>query len=151
VFERILIGVDDGEPAAQAVRVGAALATALGAQLALVHVVDLTLAAAAATPDAGFLPAAPLSDGVVDELRSGAEELVRAMSRLVPTALHTERFLREGSPAAEIIAVASEWGARLIVVGTHGRAGLERLLLGSTAEAVVRVAPCPVLTVRAGI
>jgi nucleotide-binding universal stress UspA family protein len=59
-----------------------------------------------------------------------------------------ERRLEEGDPAAEIVRVAKEIGADLIVMGTHGRTGLGRLLMGSVAERVLRQAPCPVLTVR---
>src|SRR5262245_12824613 len=59
-----------------------------------------------------------------------------------------ERCLAEGEPAAEILRVAKDIGASLIVMGTHGRTGLSRLLMGSVAERVVRTAPCPVLTVK---
>ena len=53
-----------------------------------------------------------------------------------------------GHPADTIVRVAQERGADLIVMGTHGRTGLQHVLLGSVAEKVVRLAPCPVLTVR---
>ncbi|MFN8515911.1 MAG: universal stress protein [Thermomicrobiales bacterium] len=61
-----------------------------------------------------------------------------------------ETLLREGAPASDIVAAAQEWQADLIVVGTHGRGGLGRLVLGSVAESVLRDAPCPVLVVRMG-
>jgi nucleotide-binding universal stress UspA family protein len=60
-----------------------------------------------------------------------------------------ERRLEEGDPATEICRVANEAGCELIAIGTHGRTGLGRLLMGSVAEQVVRRAPCPVLTVKA--
>ncbi len=56
-----------------------------------------------------------------------------------------------GTPAAEIVRVARESQCNMLVIGTHGRSGLRRALLGSVAEEVLRNAPCPVLTVRAGI
>jgi nucleotide-binding universal stress UspA family protein len=59
-----------------------------------------------------------------------------------------ERWLEEGDPVREILGVAKEAGADLIVMGTHGRRGLGRFLLGSVAEEVLRRAPCPVLTVK---
>jgi nucleotide-binding universal stress UspA family protein len=59
-----------------------------------------------------------------------------------------ERRLEEGPPAKVISRVAEEIGCDLIVMGTHGRTGLRRVLLGSIAEQVLRSAPCPVLTVR---
>lgn len=57
-------------------------------------------------------------------------------------------FLENGAPAAEIVKTAKEWPADIVVMGGHGRAGMERVLLGSVAETVVRQAPCPVLIVR---
>ena len=58
------------------------------------------------------------------------------------------QFLRERKPADEILAAAREWEADAIVIGTHGRSGMSRLVLGSTAESVVRQALCPVLVVK---
>ena len=63
--------------------------------------------------------------------------------------VEAEYRVNEGEPAAEIIRLARELGANLIAMGTHGRSGLGRILLGSVAEAVLRRAPCPVLTLRA--
>jgi universal stress protein A len=62
--------------------------------------------------------------------------------------VNVEHRLEEGDPATVILNVAQEMGAGLIVLGTHGRTGLGRLLMGSVAEQVVRRAPCPVLTMR---
>lgn len=59
-----------------------------------------------------------------------------------------ERLLVEGNPAEQIVRVAHEEGCDLLVLGTHGRTGLSRLMLGSIAEEVLRKASCPVLTVR---
>jgi nucleotide-binding universal stress UspA family protein len=56
--------------------------------------------------------------------------------------------MRRGSPSTEIVALASEEHADLLVIGTHGRGGVSRALLGSVADRVIRTAPCPVLTVR---
>ncbi len=60
-----------------------------------------------------------------------------------------DRRLVEGDPPEEILRIAKESSCDLIVLGTHGRTGLERLLMGSVAEQVVRNAPCPVLTAKA--
>jgi nucleotide-binding universal stress UspA family protein len=59
-----------------------------------------------------------------------------------------EHHLKEGDPATEILRLAEERKVDVIVMGTHGRTGLGRLLMGSVAEQIVRKAPCPVLTVR---
>ena len=59
-----------------------------------------------------------------------------------------QTLVAEGSPAEEIARCAERGGFDLIVIGTHGRRGVQRVLIGSVAERVVRLAPCPVLTVR---
>ena len=58
-------------------------------------------------------------------------------------------FIHVGKPASEIIRTAKEWPTDIIVIGSHGRHGIQRALLGSVAEAVMRHAPCPVLVIRA--
>ena len=89
------------------------------------------------------------------ELYYGIEEpdrkdLQRMLSEVVPTdpAVGYEHRLLMGSPAGAIVHMAEQEGVELIVMPTHGRTGLLRLLMGSVAEEVVRKAPCPVLTVK---
>ena len=138
-FRRILIALDDSAIAAHAVEVGTELATALKAQVALVYVVDPTLAF---QPDSGI----PAAEWVATLKREGQSFLATAAQRTgEPPAW---QFLREGKPADQILAAAREWEADVIVIGTHGRSGVSRLVLGSTAESVVRHAPCPVLVIR---
>jgi nucleotide-binding universal stress UspA family protein len=77
--------------------------------------------------------------------------LQQMLANVRPTdpAVPCQRKLVTGSPAEAIVQVAADEGADLIVMGTHGRTGLRRLLMGSVAEAVIRTAPCPVLIYRA--
>jgi nucleotide-binding universal stress UspA family protein len=79
------------------------------------------------------------------------EELRQMLKRLQPPdpKVPIEHQLAEGEPVAEILRMARESGCDLIVMGTHGRSGIGRLLMGSVAEQVIRQAPCPVLTIRA--
>jgi hypothetical protein len=63
--------------------------------------------------------------------------------------IQTDRLVQEGLPAAEILRLAPKIPSDLIVMGTHGRTGMDRLLMGSVTEQVVRKATCPVLTVKA--
>ena len=138
-FRRILIALDESAIAAHAVEVGSELAAALKAQSALVYVLDATRAF---QPDGG-IPAAEL---VASLKREGQLFLAAAAQHTAePPAW---QFVREGKPADQILATAREWDADAIVVGTHGRSGVSRLVLGSTAEAVVRQAPCPVLVIK---
>jgi nucleotide-binding universal stress UspA family protein len=138
-FRRILIALDDSAIAAHAAEVGLELAAALKAQAALVYVVDPALAF---QPDGGV----PTEDLLAALERDGHSCLAAVAQRIVePPALP---FLREGKPADEILAAAREWEADAIVIGTHGRSGVSRLVLGSTADSVVRRAPCPVLVIK---
>ena len=140
-FQRILIAIDGGPIAAHAMKVGADLAKALGAQIALVYVVDPKLASA---PEGGYPPSV-----ILDEFRQEGRELLIAASVRIGGGSPPQEYLAEGNPSQEIIKTAAEWNADLIVLGTHGRSGISRMFLGSTAEGVVRHAQIPVLTVRA--
>jgi nucleotide-binding universal stress UspA family protein len=77
-------------------------------------------------------------------------EIRQMLEAVVPTdpAIPYEHRMTKGDPADQIVEVARQEGADMIVMGTHGRTGLRRLLMGSVAEAVVRRAPCPVLTFK---
>lgn len=138
-FSRILIALDDSAIAAHAVDVGIELARALRAQAALVYVVDPTLAF---QPDSGV----PAAEWVARLKRDGQSFLAAAAQRT--GVLPPWQFLREGKPADQILAATREWEADVIVIGTHGRSGVSRVVLGSTAESVVRHASCPVLVIK---
>jgi nucleotide-binding universal stress UspA family protein len=140
-FQRIVIAIDQGAISERAMDVGADLAKALGAQIALVHVVDPKLASA---PEGGFPPSV-----LLDNLRQEGWQLLKAASLRIGGDTPLWEYLQEGSPSQEIIKAAVEWKADLIVLGTHGRSGIPRMFLGSTAEGVVRHSQIPVLTVRA--
>jgi nucleotide-binding universal stress UspA family protein len=97
-------------------------------------------------PEAG-VPAATL---MAEAKRDGQGLLTAAATRAAGPSPPWQ-FLRQGKPSEEIIAAAREWAADLIVLGTHGRSGVARAVLGSSAEAAVRHAPCPVIVVRGGV
>ncbi len=140
-FQRVLIAIDLSPIATHAMDVGVDLAKALGAQVGLIYVVDRKLAYA---PEGG-VPATV----IVDELREEGRRLLKAASHRVGDNPPPWEYLVEGSPSQEIIKAAEEWKADLIVLGTHGRSGVSRAFLGSTAEAVLRHSQIPVLAVRA--
>ncbi len=77
-------------------------------------------------------------------------DVAAALEAIVPKhpAVPYEHRLLSGDPATEIVRLAADEGVELIILGTHGRTGLKRLLMGSVAEAVVRRATCPVLTIK---
>ena len=140
-FRRILIAIDGTAIAARAAGVGIELARSLGAEVALVHVVDAALGSA---PETGISPASLLADFEQEGRKLLAEFRQRAALQPAPL-----EFLPIGKPGAEIVKAAKDWPADVIVMGSHGRGGLTRLLFGSVAETVMRHAPCPVLVVRA--
>ena len=138
--QRILVAVDEAPIAAHAADVAIDLAAGLHAKLALVHVVD---PAAVAAPDAG-VP----EDELIADAEQDAKRLLAGFRQRIAADIIPLEFVRVGTPAAEVARAATEWPADLIVIGSHGRRGLTRALLGSVAEAVMRLAPCPVLVVR---
>lgn len=140
-FQRILIAADDDPVAVHASEIGAELARSLGAEVALIYVLDTSAGYAAET---GIAPQELAAQGD----RDGKKLLAGFRERLqLPTS--APEFVQTGVPATEIVKAAKDWPADLIVIGSHGRSGLERAIVGSIAEAVMRHAPCPVLVVRA--
>jgi nucleotide-binding universal stress UspA family protein len=88
-------------------------------------------------------------EAVRQENKKAGEELVaRAASSMVKAKPKVETVLREGTPEIEIVEEAKQWGADLIVIGSHGHTGFKRLVLGSVAHSVVAHAPCSVEVVR---
>jgi nucleotide-binding universal stress UspA family protein len=143
-IRRILVPTDFSDCARPSVRYAAELAEKFAAELVLLHVVpDAVLA----LPDAVMPTPAPIADlqALTDAGKTGIANLIVAekLERLNPRA-----EVRIGSPAQEIVAAATDLNADLVCIGTHGRGGLARVILGSVAELVVRQSPCPVLTVR---
>jgi nucleotide-binding universal stress UspA family protein len=107
--------------------------------VALICVIDPSLAAA---PESGY-PASEL----IALARKDARRLLAELGQRASVKSAPVEFIPVGKPPAEIVKEAKEWPADLIVIGSHGRRGIQRFLLGSVAEAVVRHAPCPVLVV----
>lgn len=109
----------------------------------IVHAVAPQSSAAAPQMSAGY---APELEEDIKKAREFADGIARQFSA---GGFHAEIDVRAGEPRETICDLADEWGADLIVVGSHGRHGLRRLLIGSVAEFVVRHAHCSVLVVRA--
>ena len=139
-IRRILVAVDFSEHAGRALDHALALRRALGAEVHALHVCPLlAYALGDAHPDAPDFEARVHArvDAELGRLRERAEA--------GGFVLRTHRV--DGSPGTHMAAFADELGADLIVVGTHGRTGLDRMLLGSVAERVLRLAHVPVLAV----
>lgn len=137
MYDRILVPTD-GSPSMESVIDHAS-------HLAGVHEADLHGIYVVDTGSYATLPIDTSWDGMTEMLR---EEGKQAVSELASMAGETpvETTVREGNPSTEIVDYAREQNCDCIVMGTHGRAGIDRLLLGSVAERVVRSSPIPVLT-----
>lgn len=133
----IVCPTDFSDRAAPALELATALARDYSAKLVLVHVTTPPVQAVGG----GVLVGVPVD--------SSAEAAHLDTVRVADRRVEVRRLTVVGHPATEIVRLAQEEGADLIVMGTHGRGGLARVLVGSVAEAVLRHAPCPVLTVRA--
>jgi nucleotide-binding universal stress UspA family protein len=141
-YERLLLPTDGSSCAETAVDQAARLATAFGATVEVVSVVDVnTVASQSELVNARQ---------VVGEIETQSETAVeRVADRLREAGVTTETVVLQGTPATTVADRAEETGADLIVMGTHGRTGIGRFLLGSTTERLIRHAPTPVLSVRA--
>ena len=140
-MKRILCATDFSDSAAPAERLAVTLAGPLGAEVVFLHVASEAPlwreSAGTAQVRAVFEAQSKWAAGTLTE-RAGAVNAHGVSARWL---------LRVGGAWQEIVGAATEEHADLIVMGTHGRTGLDRLLLGSVAEHVVRRAPCPVVTV----
>jgi len=141
----ILLPTDFSGCANYALPYAATIARATGASIVCLHVIEPVVPAVGYT---GLTEPLPLAD-ISDQLEESAEkELPRLAESDEVADLNIEEVIVHGDAAAEIVRVANEREVDLIVISSHGRAGLGRILFGSTAEAVVRHASCPVLVVK---
>lgn len=140
IFKRILVAVDESPIAAHAAEVGRELGRSVKAEVAFVHVIT--------PPPNPPMETLVTSDRLVAEASLEARKLLSTFGQRTTGQRASLEFLKLGKPAAEILATAKEWSADLIVIGSHGRGGVQRVMLGSVAESVMRQARCPVLVVR---
>jgi nucleotide-binding universal stress UspA family protein len=141
----ILVPTDFSECGNYALSYAASLARMFRASIICVHVIEPMVPTVGYS---GMTEPLPIAD-ITDQLEDSAErELPKIAERAEYAGLKTEEVIVHGEAASEIVRVAKDKNVDLIVVSSHGRTGLGRILFGSTAEAVVRHAPCPVLVVK---
>jgi nucleotide-binding universal stress UspA family protein len=146
-YKRILVPVDGSPTSNAGLREAIALAKAQRAELQLVHVVDqhsLVMLGAEAVVH--------LDEMMAGLTRTGQSVLRKGKALAAKGGVNASTVLLEtvSGPAADpIVRQARKWRADLMVIGTHGRRGIQRLLMGSDAEQIVRSSPVPVLLVRA--
>lgn len=143
-IKKILFPTDFTEGSMAVRSLAADLVKRYGAKLYLLHVVfDVTKAAH------WYVPHANIKEFYKEATESAKKQLERFMMEEMRGYGDIEQQVIMGEPAEEILRIVEEKGIDLIVMGTHGRKGIDRMFFGSTAEKVVRAARCPVLTVRA--
>jgi nucleotide-binding universal stress UspA family protein len=144
ILKKILVATDFGEASEAALTYGRDLARSYGATMHVLHVVESVLASIADSESIGTLM--DLQTQIERNARKQMESIITDEDR---TTLHAQAIVLTSGRAAEaIVEYAKNNAVDLIVMGTHGRRALAHLWMGSVAERVVRMAPCPVLTVR---
>jgi nucleotide-binding universal stress UspA family protein len=139
-ISKILVAIDDSSFTNKTLNVAFDLAKTLNASMALVNVIDPAIVAVGA--DSVVYPMEQMGD-----LKKAADELIKKVRLQLGNEIPLEDFISEGKPNDEIIAIAKQWNADLIVIGTHGRTGLMHMIMGSVAESVIRHSNIPVLVV----
>ena len=136
-WQRILVATDGSESSAAAVEHAIAVCREHASSLAAVSV--------ARTDEEMFALAPEYVEAMIEKARGYLQDIVR---RGTDENLQVETFVREGEPYAEILKVAEEIKASCIIMGTHGRKGLRRLLMGSVTERTIGYAKCPVIIIH---
>jgi len=142
MYDRILVPTD-GSPGSRGVIEHAA-------ELAEIHEATLHGLYVVNTASYASFSMESTWEGIGDMLRDEGEEALRAVESVARDRVPVETAVLEGSPSRKIVRYAEQEECDLIAMGTHGRGGIDRLLLGSVAERVVRSSEVPVLTVRVG-
>ena len=143
MFARILLPTDFSECSAAAAGAARLLAERFGGRILVLHVLDEAVAA-----DPMFRGELPLETVRIRMETFAHESMDAFLAGHFAGFENFDTMFAMGIPHREIVRNAREASSDLIVIGTHGRTGVEHVLFGSTAEKVVRMAPCPVLTVR---
>jgi len=142
-LQTVIVPVDFSSFSDKALDYAVVFAQQFGASLVLLHVVEPMV-----YPE-NYLTVPAVSDDINTSLmKAGEEKLAAQCAHFNGESVSVKPMTRLGRPYVEITEAAKELEADLIVLATHGHTGLKHVLLGSTAERVVRHAPCPVLTVR---
>lgn len=139
MYDKILVPTDGSEGMEQVIDHACQLAESHGAAVHALYVAN--------TASLSDLPMETSWEGVSSALRQQGERAIEEVEEFAGE-IPCETALVDGSPAKEIVSYAAEEDCDLITMGTHGRSGVDRLLLGSVAERVVRTAPVPVTTIR---
>jgi nucleotide-binding universal stress UspA family protein len=142
-IKKVLVPIDFSEYSKNSLKYAVNFAKIFNAELHLIYVVEPVIY----PPDFSMGQIAiPSVDLEMD--KRAVEELQKLAKKEIPSEVKVSTLVKTGKPFIEIIETAAEEDIDLIIIATHGHTGVEHILFGSTAEKVVRKAPCPVLTLR---
>lgn len=142
-IKNILVPIDFSDYSKSALKYAVNFAKTFSAKMHLVYVIEPMIYPADFSMGQIAVPT-----GDIDMSKRAKEELTNLAKNEIHDSIETDILIKSGKPFVEIIETASELDIDLIIISTHGHTGVEHLLFGSTAEKVVRKAPCPVLTLR---
>ena len=143
LIKKILVPIDFSDYSKKALQYTVTFAKQFNAELCLIYVIEPVIYPADLSMGQVVIPQTE-----IDLSTKSRQELESLAKTEIGSLLKYEIIIKNGKPFMEIIETASEIDADLIIISTHGHTGVEHLLFGSTAEKVVRKAPCPVLTIR---
>ncbi len=142
-LKKILVPQDFSEYSLHAMKYAVTFAELFKSELLILHIVEPIVYPADFSFGQVSIPA------MEEEIRKHSEEqLNELVQKEIPPTVKATPLIRVGKPFIEIVEVAKTESADLIVISSHGRTGMDHVLFGSTADKVVRKAPCPVLTIR---
>jgi len=147
MYKKILVPIDGSVASMHGLQEAIKLAKGQATKLKIVNVVEDWV------PSGGILGETYYPANLIDEMRAHGKRMLEKAAKMADKAgvACTTELLEQhsGQPASAILKQAASWKADLIVLGTHGRRGIRRLVMGSDAEEIVRNAPVPTLLVRA--
>jgi nucleotide-binding universal stress UspA family protein len=142
MIKSIMVPIDFSDYSKAALRYAAQFAKHFNSKIFLIYVVEPMIYPADFSMGQVAIPSSDI------DLTTRAEEELNKLASEIGNEIQVETIIKTGKPFVEINETAGEKGIDLIIIATHGHTGVEHLLFGSTAEKVVRKAPCPVLTLR---
>lgn len=143
MINKILVPIDFSDYSKNALRYAAEFAKQFDAKMYLIYVIEPVIYPADFSMGQVAIPSTDM-----DLSKRAEEELQNLVKSFIDPTLEVETLIKTGKPFVEINETAKENNIDLIIIATHGHTGVEHMLFGSTAEKVVRKAPCPVLTLR---
>ncbi len=142
-IKKVLVPIDFSDYSKEALNYSLNFINCFNAELTLIYVIEPVIY----PPDFSATQIS-IPPTEVEITKNAEESLNQLINKEIPSDIKVKSIIKTGKPFVEIVETASEEDIDLIIISSHGHSGVEKILFGSTAEKVVRKAPCPVLTLR---